>query len=287
MASAQVQESSNYLSDFQSYMNSVSATSSNNAVCTTSSGNTLNLQTGRNCEFVLSGGSLDVTQVSNASCQQIVNTNLDVEGQVKTNINNNIEQYLAQQQSSEQGWLTLALNAQVQGATNQTELVTRIKNAVTSTSSQVCQNTVTSYNAAVLDLCGVYDNGAVVNISQNSVAGAYQSCTMDVLVKAFQNDTVLTTVAQAVNQQQTSQQSGIDSLFRWLVIIAAIVAVVVIIGIIIYAVVGGFGGGKKPEEGAGGLNEQELLLLAESRKGGEGGGSSSILPLLLAEESKK
>lgn len=282
MASAQVQESSNYLSDFQSFMNSISVTSSQNAQCTDSGGNSLNLTTGRNCEFLLDGGTLNVTQVSNASCQQIVNQNLDVDSEVKANINRHIGQYLAQNQSSKQGWLTLALNAQVQGASNTTEIVTKIQNSVNEVNSQVCQNTVTSYNAANLDLCGVYDNNAVINIGQNSIAGAYQSCTMDVIVKAFQRDQILTQVAQRVNQEQKSLQEGIGSLFKWLVVIAAIIGVVVIIGIIMYAAFGGFSSKPDDSKKKGGISEQELLSLASSK--GKDGGGSSMLPLLLAEE---
>ena len=280
MASAQVQQSSNYLSDFQSYMNSVSVTSSQNAQCTTASGNSLNLTTGRDCEFVLSGGTLNISQVSNASCQQIVNQNLDVESEVKANINRNIQQYLEQKQSSKQGWLTLAINAQVQGASNATELITKIQNNVNVVPSQVCKNTVTSYNAANIDLCGIYDNNATINIQQNTVAAAYQSCTMDIIIKAFQNDVVLTDVAQRVNQQQTSDQEGIGSLFKWLVVIAVIVAVVAIVGIVIYAAVGGFS--SKPDDKKKGGISKEMQLMMLASKGKEGGGSS-MLPLLMAE----
>lgn len=287
MASAQVQESSNVLQDFQEFMNSASATSSQNAMCRAVGGNVLNLSTGRNCEFILSGGTLNVSQVSKADCRQIANTNLDVEGQVKANINRDIQQYLEQNQSSKQGWLTLALNAQVQGASNKTQLITRIQNSVTAVITQVCSNTVTAYNTASLDLCGIYDNGAVINIGQNSVAGAYQSCTMDVIVKAFQRDTILTQVAQQVNQQQTSEQAGIGSLFRWLIVIAAIVAVVLIIGLIIFAVVGGFGGGGKGGETTDESKELEKIALMSAISGkGEGGGGGGEGALLFKLEEE-
>jgi hypothetical protein len=289
MASTQIQESSNYLSDFQSFINETNVNSSNNAQCISGAGNELSVTTGRGCDFVLGPGStFEINQISKANCTQIVNTNLDVTSQVKANITEKIQQYLEQRQSSKQGWLTLALNAQVQGASNETELVTRIKNSVNSVSSQVCDNTVNAYNAGTIDLCGIYGEDTNLIIDQNSVATAYQSCTMDVIIKAFQNDVVLQDVAQKVNQAQKSDQEGIGSLFKWLVVIAVILGVVIIVGIILYAVFGGFS--SKPKEGEkkegekkeGGMSQEELMLLLSAQK--SKGGESSLLPLLLAEQ---
>ncbi len=290
MASAQVQESSNYLSDFQSYINETNIQSSNTAQCVSTGGNELKVTTGQGCEFVLgSGSTFTIEQISKANCTQIANTNLDVTSQVKANITDKIQQYLEQRQASKQGWLTLALNAQVQGASNETELVTRIKNSVNSVTSQVCDNTVNAYNVGTIDLCGIYGSNTNLIIEQNSVATAYQSCTMDVIIKAFQNDVVLQDVAQKVNQAQSSDQEGITGLFKWLVVIAVILGVVIIVGIILYAVFGGFSskpkedgdkGGKQKQEG--GMSQEELMLLLSAEKGK--GGESSLLPLLLAEQ---
>jgi hypothetical protein len=267
MAAAQIQNSSETLKDFQDYMNNISNSSALTANCSLGSTNTVNLTTGRGCEFSLNGGSLTINQISKADCQQVATGSVDVLSDMKANIEQNIEQYLRTRQSAQQGWLTLAVAVQVSNARTEAEIITRIKNSVRNVTSVVCNNTLTAYNNGIIDLCGIYTDAAIL-VNQNALTTAYNSCTMDIIIKAFNDDSVLLDLAQKVANEQQVQQEGITGVFRLLIIIGVIILVIIIIGVIIFALAGGFSS-KPVEEGGTGQSPANALLT--SAMGGFGG----------------
>ena len=264
MTAVQVQNSAQILQDFNDFISNVNTTSSQSARCIADGDNLLQVVTGRGCDFAVQG-NFTIQQTATSNCKQYATSSTNVTSSVKTNINENIDQFLNQKTKTVQGWLAAAFAANIQGATTQAEIVNKIKSSVTTVTSQVCDNTLNSFNSAKFDLCGSYARN--INISQNAIASGYNSCAQDVIIKAFQQNSVLQQIAQKTAQSSSITQEGIGSLFFWLVIIAAIIGVVLVIGVVLYLTLGGKGG-KKGKKGKG--SELQQLLLLEELEGGKG-----------------
>lgn len=245
MASAQVAQSANAISDYQEFMNDTNVKSANSASANCNSTNTLSITTGRGCEFVVVGdANFNIDQTASSSCTSIAESKTDVESVVKANITDTIQQYLEQAQKNKQGFIATGLSAQVSQASNISELGTRITNKINATSDQKCDAISRSFNSSVLDLCGAYGRNLNADVRQNALAQVYQSCTMDMIISAFQEDEILRDFAQTAIQKQASEQKGLDSIFNGFFLIIAGAIVLVVLVIILILVFSGSGGKK-------------------------------------------
>lgn len=282
MGNAQVSNASQVIKDYQQFMDGTYSKSNVNAFCTSTASNKLNLFAGTIPDpldpgkqffcaggpdgFVAEGTTITFEQKASSMCTNYTKQTKTITSQVQDSISTTIQAFLKEQQDSKQGWLTLALSAQVENAKTRVELGNTIIQKVKSTTTQICNTTADSYNSSNVVLCGVYTNDNI-NINQIAISNAYVSCTVDLMITAWQNDATLTDVALKTFTGQASKQLGIGSLFGWLVVIAiAVVIIVVIFGLIYLLSPGG-------NKGISGEREAQLLQMEEQgRGGGRGGG---------------
>jgi large-conductance mechanosensitive channel len=93
-----------------------------------------------------------------------------------------------------------------------------------------------SFNAAKVNLCGVY-SGTTFNFNQAALTTALTSCVNEIIVSVFTTNSVLNQLWQQTDQKLYSEQSGFDSIFKWLIVLAAIIGAVIIIGFIIFLII--------------------------------------------------
>lgn len=196
-----------------------------------------------------------------------------------------LEQEATKSFENKQGWLAVAASIQSSYTDFKGTIKNNIRNILSTTISNTCQQKADIYNTGTFTICADIE-GSNFNINQNGSITTLNQCVTTSILTAIFNNSTLQDIAQKTDEKFASDQEGIGSLFKWLVVIAVIVAVVVIVGIIIYAAVGGFSSKPEDKDKKGGISTEELMLLASS-KGKDGGGGSSLLPLLLAQESKK
>ena len=263
-AALQFNSTKQFLSDYQSFMNTIITRQNLTEKCDVKSEQQYTLYTGINpitggeC-FLEIDGNLTINQVAGAKCNNIGSISGGIAQDTETIVKTHIEEFLQQQQKSDQGLFSFGFSLQINDIDNTVKLATAIKNSIDASQSAICNATASSYQNQDVVLCGVIKKDVVLN--QNAIVNAQNSCAADLLVKAVNSNQALTEIALKTFQNQDSKQEGIGSLFKWLIVIAAIIAIALIIGIIIYAVFGGFSSKPKTDEGT---NPEELAtMLAE------------------------
>jgi hypothetical protein len=286
MGNVQISNASQTIKDYQSFMSQVYSSLNVNASCKSVGSNEMTIFAGAlpnpknpslpsvTCPFTAQNTTIMADQTVTSQCNATVNTSDQITSDVSTQIQQKILQFLQQQQASNQGWLAAAINSQVSNINDITSLANRISQSVRNTTSEVCSTSAQAYNQKEVVLCGVYDDDNL-DFNQIAVSNAYLSCTVDLMIKAWQSDQALTEVAQKSFTSQTSRQAGIaslfDSLFGWIiVIVGGIIIIAVIFGIIYF--LSDTGGGEKRK----GISEGQLLRLEDERRAFEG--EPEVLP---------
>ena len=276
MGNAQVSNASQVIKDYQQFMDHIYSVSDVNATCVSSASNELNIFLGTipdpsdpskplSCAggingFILEGSTITANQTAISTCTNVTKTTETITSKVQSAISKNIQAFLTEQQNSKQGWLALALNAQVINAKTRVELGNTIIQAVNSQTTQICDTTADSYNDKNVVLCGVYTNDNI-NLGQIAISTGYVSCTIDLMITAWQNNKILTDVALKTFTGQLSKDLGIGSLFGWLIVIAIAVVIIIVIGAVIYLI---SPSGNKENSGE---REAQLLQMEEHRRG--------------------
>jgi hypothetical protein len=241
--------------------------------------NILNVQIGslEQCgatSTTISGSTIQIQQEARDSCKINSNNNITITDQQLSTIKNDLKQLVQNQITNNQGFIPAAISLQSNVSISQTDINDNIDNISITDITQVCNNTVSSFNLGTLTICSDIVNSDII-IDQSADVYAVTQCTTTAIINNIFKTRDQRQVAQETDSKLASEQTGVTGLFRWLIIIAAIIAVVLIVGIIIFAVTGAFGGGDdKSKNGTGNQDQsQELqqILLLRSLEGGDDG----------------
>ncbi len=259
------------------------------STCTAINIETINIGTLAECgvrSVTLSGVTINANQIAKGSCFINAKNNITITNQQLVAIKSDLQELVTTQIKNNQGFIPAAISLQSNVSISETQIRTNINQLSISDITQVCDNTVRSFNTRTLNICADITDSTIA-INQSADSYAVTQCTTTGIINNIFKNAIERKVAQETDTKLASKQSGLTGLFTWLIVIAAIVAVVLIIGLILYFVFSS-GGDKKKKDGDESQLQQYILMQLEG-KSGEGGssGGSSINPLLLAEQLEK
>ena len=279
------QNTSNTLADFNSVVNStVSSVIQNvSTVCTDSNFFTgvfgtypTRFENGQvtataSCAAETNISQLDVTQTASNSCSLSGTSISDIQETLNTTLSNNIQQWLGQQTTQNNGWIPLFVaNVQNEGISNTTELSNRVANRITANVSQTCSAILDASNQGLIFVCGNYPQGVLV--VQNALSTNLTTCLINNTVTAITNDQILNSAVTKTSQQTAQTNEGLSTIARYIIIAVVAVVILIIIGVILYFV---FGGSKAPaptnaldaKEREKRMLERELIEKRERQEG--------------------
>ena len=159
---------------------------------------------------------------------------------VKNEIVNQTWQWVQQQDSSTQGWLSVAFNVQINDQVQVNKVSEKIANSISDDTSTACAGFNFEENNQTLNLCGTV--GTITANQSNAIISAVSCITNQVLNSSVFNSEYASSIQRA-DQQAYSEQQGI---FGWLETIAIIIALIVIVFIIAHMLIH-LSGGYKPK----------------------------------------
>ena len=220
--------------------------------------------------------SLTISQNAQNTCSLTAGLTSDLQADITNQLSNNINAWISQTQTQNNGWLTIALNEASSESITQAQLSSMIANTLTSNISQVCSAFLEASNQAKVYVCGDYPNGIVV--VQNAVSSNLTSCIVNNTVTAITNNTVLNNIVTKTSQQTAQTNEGLSTIAKYIIIAVVAVVILVIIGVILYFV---FGGSKAPvPTNAVSAKEREKMMLEreliEKRERAEGRPPNSL-----------
>ena len=191
------------------------------------------------CPFSLTDGSINITQVNTLNCT-LNSTNItSISNSLKTNLQNNISQWITQNLNNFQGWLAFAFNTQAGQSTNREQVSTDIANSITNNISNQCSAELGANTVGVISLCGYFE-GSSFNYNQANTLTSLTSCINKDVINNIESNTIINEMVQQTDQKFASEQfgplTGAERDIEILLIVIAIVVVVVIVGALIFFV---------------------------------------------------
>ncbi len=289
----------NTLNSLTSVINDTVSTVVQNLNTTCTSTNTFEGNYGIYPTRVLPGGEVDTapcpTNINSVSISQNANNTCSITGGITNSVqenltstlSTNINNWITQNQTQNNGWLGIGINIAASEGINQDNLSQRIANTLTSNVAQTCSAFLDASNIAKVYVCGNYPNGIIV--VQNAASTNLTSCIINNTVTAITNDTVLNNIVNRTSQQTSQTNEGIFSGLKWIIIAVVIVVVLAIIGVALYFI---FGSKSTPPQAGVQSKEQEKLMLEreliEKRQGiNRRPGDISVRTPVLADETAK
>ncbi len=172
-------------------------------------------------------GSINIVQNGVANCKLDSTVITKITAGISNDITDNLRTYISQSASTKNGWFEVAFSNQAAKNLSVDSVTTSIVNQIQTNLKTTCKGIFSAYNNANLYICGIVTKN--VNITQDASIIAVQSCFSQSLVDLFTNNTVLNTVYNETNQHFLSQQSGIFTGAKWVLIIAIIAVALIII----------------------------------------------------------
>lgn len=243
MGNVQANQTKQMLSEFTEFVtnNTTTIVNTNKLNCTAGNVLRFNAGKGQDCDFDITGGSINLNQTASSNCKVTAEDINDIQAEIKNNISNLTQQFAEQASENTQGWLATAFSFQINQAENITQLSNLIQNNIQTDIENFCGGEILSTNNAIVNLCGTYD-GTEINITQDVLATGIASCVNKNITAVFAENEVLNEVFQKTDQALASKQEGIGSFFFWLAIAGSVLAVLLIIGSIFFFVLRGSGG---------------------------------------------
>lgn len=248
MASANISNASEVIKAYQEFMSNVYTQANVDATCQSVASNLMTVYYGTApdgktpCVFIAKGATVSSSQQANSTCNATTATDEQITSTVKTSIKDSLDQFLKQEQDTNQGWLAAAISVQSSNINTVAELSNVISQQIDTETSVVCSSSATAFNNKIVSFCGDI-SGGTFNDSQIAISDAYLSCTVQLIVQAWQNNAILNNIGQSVFNQQVTRQEGITSFAQYFVILIIVVVAIVIIGGIIMALISS--GGRK------------------------------------------
>ena len=234
--------------------------------------------------------SLSISQNAQNTCSLTAGLTSDLQADITNQLSNNINAWISQNQTQNNGWLSIAINVATSESITQAQLSSMIANTLTSNISQVCSAFLAASNQAKVYICGDYPNGIIV--VQNAVSSNLTSCIVNNTVTAITNNTVLNNIVTKTTQQVNQTNEGLSTIARYIIIAVVAVVVLIIIGVILYFV---FGGSKAPaptnmmdaKEREKRMLERELIEKRERQEGKPANSLASFTTRGNADESAR
>jgi hypothetical protein len=185
---------------------------------------------------------LTISQNASNTCTLSGTSINSVQETLNTTLSNNIQTWIGQQTTQNNGWVPLfVINASNAGISNTTTLSNKIANDITANISQTCSAILGASNQGIVSVCGNYPDGVLV--VQNALSTNLTTCLINNTVTAITNDSVLNAVVTKTSQQTAQTNEGLSTIAKYIIIAVVAVVVLIIIGVILYFV---FGGSKAP-----------------------------------------
>ncbi len=218
----------------------------------------------------ISGTTITVNQTGQTNCKMDADLYVDSIDQNINQLKSDLNQFADTSFASKTGWLAAALTVQTNISDLKSTIKTNIDNISKNDIKQTCDQTASTYNQGTILLCADIEDSSIT-LNQNGLVTSTNQCSTTAILKAIFNNAALIEVAQKTDDKFKSQESGIGSLFGWLIILAVIIAVVVIIGIIIYA----FSGSGSDDKSKQAKQEQQMAMFQALEKKGAAKPSSA------------
>ena len=218
-----------------------------------------------------------ISQNASNTCTLSGTTINDIQETLNTTLSNNIQTWIGQQQTQNNGWIPLfEINMANSGITNRTDLSNRIANDITSNVEQTCSAILAASNQGQVYVCGNYPQGFVV--VQNALSTNLTTCLINNTVTAITNDKIVNDAVTKTSQQTAQTNEGLSTIARYIIIAVVAVVILVIIGVVLYFV---FGGSKSPPpRNLESAKEREKMMLEreliEKRERAEGKPANSL-----------
>lgn len=236
----------NMISSYTTFMNNVISKTYNSSTLDCFANNVMSVTTGRDCYFECSRDcKININQSAVSNCQLDSNNINDIQSTIQNTIKTNTESFINQDLQNKQGFWATAFSLQLANASNVTQVSDIISNSFSSDITNICRSQISAFNNNILDICGIYSDGAELNISQQAISTAIASCVNQNVVRVYQNNETLKELFQKTDAKLSSQQSGIN--WTALIIIGVIILAIIIVGLILYFLFRGGGSSTKVE----------------------------------------
>ena len=228
MGSVQATSTENVIRDFTNITNSAIINQINSAEITCGSTQSIRFSTGIGCVFNPIRSNVTIDQSSQSSCTMDASSIQKVSAQISSVITNTLNQMVSQDQSSYQGWFSVAFGLQIQNASNVQEVSNQISNAVSVDNNNSCLTRAFISQTAIYTLCGIYiDSPITVNQRANVQAAA--SCINKQITDVIIANSVINELIQRTDQIQYSKQSGLGDVIIYIAIAIIVIVVLIII----------------------------------------------------------
>ena len=233
MGNLQTSDYSSVLKDYQRFQSDQYTSLKLDSSCGLNAHSTIQLEigetpTGTVCASDVSFSNITAGASSTSNCKNLAKSSAEVTSTVRKSMIANVNQFIKQQNKNKSGWLALGFSAQIENASTVTELVNTITSKLLTQSSGVCNTTAESYAKTIVTLCGIYSHDNI-DLDAKAISTAYMSCTVDLMVKSWQDDETLTKFAEAAFQGQGNISKGIFSGLGMLIIGAIVIVVLILL----------------------------------------------------------
>lgn len=200
-----------------------------NVVATSKTRSSQDCSTVQNISISIKGNvkidNLTTNQIAAVSCTFSAQSMIEMSQQIMTDVQNKIDQIIAQSSKSTQEFLSLSMNNQSSNMTNETYLRNTINQAITTSMENVCtQNlSLTQGQTVVIENTTQWPLTVNnVNLDQNLQVIAIGSCVMNSISDILSSNTLVNDLVQKMDQSTISEQTGISALFGPLLLILLI-----------------------------------------------------------------
>ncbi len=172
-------------------------------------------------------GNININQISKSAFTMSAETYQKAVTTAATNLKDKTVDFIKSQTSAEQSaWLNIAFGIQINDSTQVENFAASISTFIRNTAKADCSGINFSEDSIVLNLCGF--TGGDLNIGQNNVSIAVQSCVTKQISKSIMTNTIFREgIAKADASAFASQQGAFAGIFN------IIIAIIVVIGILI------------------------------------------------------
>ena len=272
----QSDDTQNTLNDFTSVVNTAVEKAKNVVQSTCTAENNLTVLAGQlynpngpatPCEVNVEG--VNITQLADANCNVTGQFKNDFQNSITNNVKTDIEQWIKTNLNSNQGWLAIAFSSEAAVNQNAETVATTLSNGLTADITNTCSAQLAASNNAVVTICGNYRKD--FNFQQSAFVTNVTSCIANNTVSFIANNQILNSMAQTADSTLSSQQEGLSTIFKWLILAGVILAALIIIGVLLFFIFGSKGGSSAPAGESIAAKQQRLMELRKAyleRRGG-------------------